>query len=285
MQEAKVVGDFLFPADEEPPSAIEPRMSAFDFPTTRLTAAVCFLRAGTVFGGNVWHVTAATRQPLNRFADISFVETEMLSLASGGSGAWNGDVVDRFLHQFLIMHICAGHRHADGHATAIDEHRPLDAELAPIGRVFPGFFPRPAAPWSSPHPCFAIASRYLFGHRTLPRRCATVARRYRGRPIPESMHGSHCLNRTRAASLSIDSTSRARKRFRWRLAAWANAACLPWDSHDTWEVRAPGVSTAHRESGETLTSNSRPRSHLHVIGELVLFSPLRANVAMCSVYG
>ena len=47
MQEAQVVGDFLFPADQEESRAVDPRMGSFDDPTPRFSAAAC--RPGGVF--------------------------------------------------------------------------------------------------------------------------------------------------------------------------------------------------------------------------------------------
>jgi hypothetical protein len=43
----------------------------------------------------------------------------------------------------LVMHIGTVDRQAQRNAATIGQHRPLDAQLTPIRRVFPGFFPRP----------------------------------------------------------------------------------------------------------------------------------------------
>ena len=48
------------------------------------------------------------------------------------------------------MYIGTRNSEANRHATSVGENRPLGAQLTTIGRVFPGFFPRPAAPWLCP---------------------------------------------------------------------------------------------------------------------------------------
>jgi hypothetical protein len=122
------------------------------------------------------------------------------------------------------MHIRAGDGHTDRHASAIGQHRPFDTELAAIGRVFPGFFPRPAAPWSSPRPNFATASRCPSVRRTLPGQTATIFRTRRIEPIPESTHGWRCPTRIARASPSTDNRSEAHTKSPSRHFATAAAA-------------------------------------------------------------
>ena len=47
----------------------------------------------------------------------------------------------------------------DRHAAAVGQQAALHPALAAVGRVGAGFFPRPAAPWSSPRPSPARPSR------------------------------------------------------------------------------------------------------------------------------
>jgi hypothetical protein len=53
------------------------------------------------------------------------------------------------------MRVGAADLYAQRYAVPIGQERSFDAEFATIGRVFPGFFPRPVATWSSPRPYFA----------------------------------------------------------------------------------------------------------------------------------
>ena len=162
MEEACVVCDFLFPADQQSPGAVEPGVRALDFPPSGFAMTGFRFRA---LGRNVRYVMTAADFALDRLTGVSFIQAEMLWLALRGLWTLHWNVVVRGRHQFLIVHIGAIHRGRQRHATTIDQHRTLDAELAAIGRVFPGFFPHPAAIWSSPRPCSAISSRSLSARR------------------------------------------------------------------------------------------------------------------------
>ena len=115
-------------------------------------------------------VVAAESRLFAGLADIAFVEAEMLGFVPREFRAMNRDVIERGGQKFLVMHIVAVHRHTDRHASTVDQHRTLDAEFATIGRVFPGFFPHPAAICSSPRPDSATSSRFASGRRILPAR-------------------------------------------------------------------------------------------------------------------
>lgn len=56
-----------------------------------------------------------------------------------GRGEWQ--CIQSFGNEFLVRHIGAIDGHRQQHATAIDQGRPLDAQLAAIGWVFARFFP------------------------------------------------------------------------------------------------------------------------------------------------
>src|ERR1051325_5444923 len=94
MQKTYVVGNFLFPADEQTPGAVEPRMSAFDFPTPGFAAM--FRRRGLVdLARDMWRIASLANFTINRLAHIAFVEAKMLRLAGRGLGARNRDGVER----------------------------------------------------------------------------------------------------------------------------------------------------------------------------------------------
>jgi hypothetical protein len=57
----------------------------------------------------------------------------------------------------LVMRIGAGNRHAQRHTATIGQHRPFHTQLAPIRRVWAGFFPRPREPWWSSRRYFATS--------------------------------------------------------------------------------------------------------------------------------
>src|ERR1700686_1013662 len=186
MEEAYEVCDFLFPADQQSPGAIDPRVCTFDLPTAGLAMTAFRLRTVIVLGRQVRYVMPTSDFAFNRLARVSFIKAEVLWLARRGLRAFDGNTIEGLLHKLLVMHIGAIHRHPKRDAAAVDQHGALDTQLAAIGRVFPGFFPHPAATCSSPRPYSAISSRSLSGHRILPARGATTPRTRPASPTPES---------------------------------------------------------------------------------------------------
>ena len=139
----------------------------------------------------------------------------------------DGDGVQRLGDQFPVRHIGAVDGHGQWHASAIDQRRTFDAQLAAIGRVFPRFFPHPAVTWSSLRPDFATSNRSLSVRRTQPKQ---VPRALGIRPTPPILgnrHGSRCRSQTRAASPSIDIPWPAHTRFRLRSSSSAIAGDRP----------------------------------------------------------
>src|SRR5438045_8128599 len=188
-----------------------------------------------------------------------FVEIEILRFLLSGTWAMDGNTVDGFFNEFLIMHIGAGHGSTNRYSATIDQHRTLDPDFATIGLVFPGFFPHPAAICSSRRRGFAIPSRSLGARHILPGQPAIMFGTRLRRPTFGSNHEWHCRNQTRAAWLSTGNLSRARKNCRWQPDAsttWANHLSCSWDKREATVLGDPKV---HRESGETLTCKNRPQ--------------------------
>ena len=80
---------------------------------------------------------------------VSLVGAEVLPLSLGRPRTLDGNASQCLTHQGLIVRIGAVDHHGNRDALPIGERRPLDAQLAAIRWVFPGFFPRPTAPSSS----------------------------------------------------------------------------------------------------------------------------------------
>ena len=150
MQQGFIVGGFLFPPHEDAAVAIEPRRDALDNPTPG--ALALHLLFGLFFAPrpDVRHVATAADPLTDRLTVVAFVEAQMPS-ATRSLGAANRNAVERLVEKFLVVSIGPAHRQTDRYAAAVGENRPLNAQLTAIGRVFAGFFPRPAAPWSSSH--------------------------------------------------------------------------------------------------------------------------------------
>jgi len=145
------------------------------------------------------------------------------------------------------MRIGAAYIDGQGHAAGVGQHRPLDAEFAAISGVFPGFFPRPVATWSSPRPCFATAIGFPLARRIPATFSSTICERLPTESTPESNCAAHCPSHIHAAPLSIDSRSARHRRFHRRSAVAANAVARPCDSRDTLATRVPFVPTIHPE--------------------------------------
>ncbi len=214
---------------------------------------------------NVRRIAAFADLAVNRFAGIAFIEAKMLRLFGGGIGALDRDGVERGGNQFLVRHIGAFDGDGQRHAAAIDQRRAFDAELAAIGRIFPGFFPHPAATWSSPRPCSAISSRCLSVRRIRSRRAPRVPRTRPIPPILGNTHESRCPSRTVWASPSTDSPWTTHTKCRPRRFAWeaADGHLYNWICKSGSPNRS--VPTRPRGSGETLTRIHRPSTHLRAI--------------------
>jgi len=147
MEHRHVVHRLLLPADKQPPKAVYPRGDALHNPT-----------AGAATTGSFGGLLIPARFDMRSVATAAgfaadgrrikpFVATQMLWAARGRSGTAEWKAVERRAEEPLIMHIGAVDRHAQRHAAAVGQHRSLDAQLATVRRVSPGFFPRPREPW------------------------------------------------------------------------------------------------------------------------------------------
>lgn len=241
MQEAQVVGSFLFPADQQPACAIDPGVSALDDPASRF--AVSSLGGGTVLAlfGNVNDVAASSTRLSHRLGIVSFVPAKMLPFARRGLWTPHRNVFQRGVNQFLVMHICAGNGDANRHTCSVGQYRAFDPQFATVGRVFPGFFPRPVAPWSWSHRHSANSNRYDAGGRTAVAFAATLCQT---RPVvstPGSSDALCCRSHTRVATPSTDNPCEARRRCRplpveHSLVAGRHAA--------TWHISVTAVRSA-----------------------------------------
>jgi len=119
MQEAQVVRDFLFPAGQQAPGAVEPGVGAFDFPAARRAAAAFRLRGLICLARHMRRITSRASRATDGFASVPLVETEMLRLLGSGLGTFNRDGIQGLGNQFLVRHIGAIDGDGQRHATAI----------------------------------------------------------------------------------------------------------------------------------------------------------------------
>jgi len=203
-------------------------------------------------------VAASLKTSADGLGVVAFVRAEVLSTAARGPGATHSQVLKSLTHQRLIVGVRPGNGHRDRHAARIGQHRPLDPQLAAIGGVFACLFPPRAELSSSLRREPATPSRSPATRRTLRGRASRVLRTLPFAPTPENRRGSHSPNRTRAASPSTDNQSSAHTESPSRLAADQAADAPLYNSFCNSGGPARSAPTAHRESGETLTTRWLP---------------------------
>ena len=251
MQQGFVVSGFLFPPHEDAAVAIEPRRDAFDNPTSGTLAQHALFGLLLAPRANVRHIAPATDPPTDRFAVVTFVEAQMLPTA-GALGARQRDAIERIEEKFLVVGVGAADRKTKRHAAAVGENRPLDSQLTAIGRVFAGFFPRPAVPWSSNHRRSANSNRCLAGDRSARAFSATPCQTRPARSTLESSDARCCRCRTRVAVPSTDSPCGAHRRCRSSPAAdWPAVDHLVANSH-TWVTTEQSDAKMHRTSANSI---------------------------------
>ena len=173
MQEAQIVRDFLFPADQQTPGAVEPGMGAFDFPAASFAAAVLGLRRLVGLARHVRRVATLANLAIDRLAGVAFVETEILRLLSSGLGTFDrngvqglGSPVSGQAHWRLRRQRPAAHH---GRRSSVERFTP---NLPRSVGFFPVFFPaqrrfghRPVHALPLPVDAFQLV---VFGQGELP---------------------------------------------------------------------------------------------------------------------
>jgi hypothetical protein len=258
MEQRFVVFRFLFPADENPPKAIHPRGNTLNDPaagTPPATFRDLFLAARLDVG------SVAT--PLGFAADgvriEPFVAAEMLASMRGWTRAANRNAIERRAKESLVMRVGAGNRQADGHPSAIGQHRTLDAQLSSIRGVFPGFFPRPREPWWSIRRDFATSIECPGGHHTVAAGTSRACGTHGVASTPGSIGAASCRSRTPWEPLSIGSRSARRRKCRRPLVGFPAVADHPGETCDTWARTAPCEPKGRR--GYANSDTTRPRAY------------------------
>src|SRR5579862_2410208 len=254
MNEAQVILDFLFPPHQQAACAVGPGMGCFHDPTSgtvpRATAALLFIAAA-----NVRLVTAAPGDGQRRLPEVAFVEAQVLAAAATRAWPLHRNRTQRRLQKLLVVSISPGNRNSQRHAAAISEHRALHTELTAIGRVFAGFFPRPAVTSSSLRPPLAIATRSRSRRRISAGRLSRTAATRPVAPTPESNDARCWTSRTAAVRLSTGSRFAASNRYHRRRPVDSHAGDRPWGWDDTWATAAPAASTFSPAFSQTYHSN------------------------------
>lgn len=185
----------------------------------------------------------STEKPANVLGVIAFVETDVLVATRGWLRTFDGNAVERCFKKFDVVRIGTTDFNTQRHATTVGKHRPLGSQLASIGRVFPSFFPHPAATSSSPRPRFASSTRCLEVRHTPRAMLSTVGKK---RPVWSTLgsNDAKCFrNRTRGARLSTGIPCAVRRKCLPRLSLNQLAVALLRDSSDSEEEIVSAAAT------------------------------------------
>ena len=157
MEESLVVIRFLLPSNKNSPKAIHPGVEPLNDPASGAAAMQTLRGLFVATRLDVWRVASSAGFTADDVRVEPLVAAKMLRAARSWARTTKRNAVERREEKFLIVAICAVNRQAQRHATTVGQHRSLDARLAPIRRVWPGFFPRPREPWWSRRPGFATS--------------------------------------------------------------------------------------------------------------------------------
>ncbi len=158
MEGKKMLGLFL-PAYQHTAKPIEPSLSAGNRPAPCALAG--FVRDVSGFLAATAHVRGEANFAHGRahvFIISAFIQAHALR-------SLHDDVRDRCAHQLHVMAMDTLDYYPDEDAMPLGQQRSLDARVPTVGRIGTGFFPPPAAPWSSPRLCSASPSQRLSVHQ------------------------------------------------------------------------------------------------------------------------
>jgi len=218
MNQSKVVLRFLLPTDQDTPEAIHPTVRSFRHPPACFEAHLMLDRLS-------FFAPRANMSGIGKFMDqrsyltgiISLIQTHPLRVLLRRLWAGDRDTLQRRPDHFTVMPIRPGNRHANRDTVGFCQQTAFNAFLGPIRRVGAGFFPRPAGPWSWPHPSTAKTNQSLSARHSLPEPRPRVSERLRLASIPEIANERYCLNQYPSRSKrSIDNRFATQRR------------CHPW---------------------------------------------------------
>ena len=192
VEHCQVVLNLLLPPDEESPEAIQPRMCAFDDPTTRsvtrdLHLVLRFFATRT----DMCCVAKRFYQLSNGRIVISLVQAQVLRRFFRWLGTLHDNALQRGTSQFHIMTVSAVHCHAHWNPVRFCQQATLRARLATVSGIGTGSFFPPTGLWSSPRPSPAIPNPALSVHHTLVAQLATSARIHRLASTLDSGRGQY----------------------------------------------------------------------------------------------
>lgn len=238
--------NFLLPADQQATKAVEPRMRSFDHPPSRpITGNWLARRSLNATYGNVRRVAPAREQVAHIGIIVSFVQAKVLPPPALMFRPWDDEAAQGRSNKLFVMRVRAADDHSQRDAVAVGEQRAFGAQLATIRRVFPGFFPHPAAPWSSLRRDFANATGCAAAGRIRTSRVATTGETLRDAPTLESNDAANCPSRTPPAPLSTGNLCAGRKTLHPQPAATARVDDHPSGFAGALAAEVPAIAIVH----------------------------------------
>lgn len=247
MEESLVIFRLLLPTNENSSKAIHPGVESFDDPTPSAAAVQAFGVLLVATGLDVRDIAPSASFSTDNVRIESLIAAKMLRTARGRTGAAKRNAIKRGAEELLIVSVRAIHRQAQRHAPAIGQHRALNTRLAPIRRVWPGFFPRPREPWWSRRPDFAISIGCHGVRRIVASSTSTTDGMRRNAPILGSSDATCCRKQTPSERLSTGSRCEGCKKCRRQLSANLLAGDRPWGKCGIWAKTTACVPTDRRE--------------------------------------
>jgi len=216
MKQSQIILRFLFPPREDTPKAVHPAMRPFHNPAASPEASFVFNRLGFfASGSNVGCISELFHQITHLARIISLIQRHTLRLLLCRFRTLYRNALYRCRNHLAVMPICSLDCQADRHTVGFRQQTSLNAFFGPIRRIWAGFFPRPAGPWSLRHPWAAKTSQYLSIRHSLPEPAPIVSERPRLWSILETGCGLCYLSKYLFRSVrSTESRCAGQKRFR-----------------------------------------------------------------------
>ena len=173
------------------------------------------------------------------------------------------DIFDRFTRHLEVVAIGAVDGEANWNSLRLRQYAPLRSAFAAVRGIWPGFFPRRAAPSTSLHPSTASSSRCLSMRRRPTIRVARTLERRRLRSIRRIVGApkSCCTSRCRSTR---STECRFAARTRWRSSP-SDSARVNYGSQEDAAFRAVtaarSCSTARQESSSYRRWRPVPSRH------------------------
>ncbi len=204
MQHGRIVLRFLLPPNQNATVSIHPTVSPFGHPAASLETRGTpeQLRLLTA-RANMRREPEFLRELAHFVVVIPLVQTQVLRPVQRRSRSFHGNAFERLSRKLEVVDVRARYGQSDWNTVRLREQTSLGAGFGSIRRVRPGFFPRPAVPWSSRRPCSARTSSTPSVRRTRSIRLARVSGIPRPASIPETADAP--LNSNKSPSRSTHS--------------------------------------------------------------------------------